>query len=104
MKLYKTLFKGIEGYVVDTRIPQPDRRLDLHYYDLRHGDEDWSEPCTIEPSVFVNHWGTIAFKTPIEHLMTEWAPGRFEIQLTDDEANQLMVDSYSGEQIEMEEI
>lgn len=104
MKLYKTIFRGLEGYIIEERIPQENRRDDLFYYSLRHSDMDFSEPCTIEPNVLVNNWGTIAFKVSIEHLMTPWAPGRLEIQLTDEESNKLMVDAYSGETIESEEI
>ena len=31
----------------------------LHVYDIRHSDEDWCEPATIEPKVIVNHMGSI---------------------------------------------
>ena len=31
----------------------------LYVYDIRHSDEDWCEPATIEPKVVVNHMGAI---------------------------------------------
>lgn len=105
MKLNKITFRGNEGYVIDGRIASPDRRTDLYYYDLRHGDEDFSVPCTIENLVTINHWGTICFKQPITHLMNEWAEGRYEIELTEDEITELysaIGDCYNG--IKHEEI
>ena len=38
----------------------------LYCYDLRHGDSDDSEPCSIEKNVLVNHMGTIISKEPFE--------------------------------------
>jgi|GEM_PF-6329756 len=29
----------------------------LHLYHIRHSDEDFCDPATIEPNVWVNHWG-----------------------------------------------
>lgn len=33
-----------------------------HYYALRHGEEDWSIPVTIEHGVLVNYWGYMITK------------------------------------------
>lgn len=35
-------------------------------YELRHGDEDWTVPVTIEKQVFVNHCGTLFSEKEIE--------------------------------------
>lgn len=37
---------------------------DLHAYDLR--DDGQGNMCKIEPSVEINHWGTIICKNPIK--------------------------------------
>lgn len=104
MKLYHTVFRGMDAYLTDLRIPKEERREDLYYYEIRHSDEDWSEPCNIENGVFINHWGSIVFKQDIMHLMDQWAPGRYEIMLTDSESETLSNALFNGEGIEMEKI
>jgi len=47
------------------RISAKDRDPNLYYYEIRHDDDGFS-PTTIEHSVLVNHFGTIAFKKPLE--------------------------------------
>lgn len=47
------------------RVRPEERKSDLHYYDIRHADEDGFTPCTIEKFVLVNHMGTIAAKKPL---------------------------------------
>jgi hypothetical protein len=36
------------------------------YYGIRHSDEDWDLPITIEPYVLCNRWGWIGLKKPLE--------------------------------------
>lgn len=103
MKLSKVFFRGIEGYITDLRIPHADRKHDLFYYEIRHSDEDFWEPVTIEPSVIVNNWGTIVFKLPIDHMMdtsTHW----HQIELTDQESNNLQAAIGAGEVIDHKDI
>lgn len=47
------------------RIPLESRQADLHYYDIRHHDENGMRPATIENRVFANHMGTIATTEPL---------------------------------------
>jgi hypothetical protein len=35
-------------------IPRP-----LHVYHVRHSDEDWTKPVSVERQVVVNHYGTL---------------------------------------------
>lgn len=61
----KIIFRGIECYVSDTRIKKEDMIEGFNYYGIRHSDEDWGIPITIEDFVVVNHWGTLASKTDL---------------------------------------
>lgn len=47
------------------RIPQSEREEGLYYYDIRHSDEDFIEPVSIERLVRVNHLCTIATSKPL---------------------------------------
>lgn len=69
-------YRSVEFYneitLSNSEIPLPEKilftilRVDpksvpkgLYVYDIRHSDEDWGEPATIEPKVIVNHMGAI---------------------------------------------
>lgn len=47
------------------RIPKESRQEHLHYYDVRHCDDDGFRPATVEQRVMVNYLGTIATATPL---------------------------------------
>ncbi|PKR82486.1 LPD28 domain-containing protein [Heyndrickxia camelliae] len=66
------------------RIKQADRKKDLHYYEIRHSDENWGEPVCIRHGILVNHFGTIAARTPLPLKKDDF--GYEEIELTEDEA------------------
>lgn len=87
MILNKMNFRGHDCYITDERIKQADRKDNLFYYELRHDDEDWSQPCTIEDFVLVNFWGTICFKSSIDYLLTSWGQGRLETELSEEEVS-----------------
>lgn len=38
----------------------------MYLYELRHGDEDWSEPCQLARSILANHYGTVLTREPIQ--------------------------------------
>ena len=38
----------------------------LYCYDIRETDGGSGDPATVEPDVWVNHWGTIIAKEPFE--------------------------------------
>lgn len=104
MTLSKITFRGVEGYITDRRI-KSERRSDLFYYELRHDDEDWSQPCTIEDYVVVNHWGTICFKESIDYLLNEWwSTDRLQTDLTAYEVNDIFLAISAGERIEHKDI
>ncbi|PVC74994.1 hypothetical protein C2I27_03650 [Priestia megaterium] len=52
--------------LTQSRIKKEERKEDLHYYDIRHSDDDWGEPSTVESGVWVNHFGTLATTAPLE--------------------------------------
>lgn len=49
----------------ELRIPLEERDECLYYYDVRHSDDDFGEPATVESLVRVNHQGTIATILPL---------------------------------------
>lgn len=69
--------------VTQLRIKKNERKPYLYYYDIRHEDEDWGEPWSIEKRVLVNHFGTIVTSEPI--LEIENANHRNYILLTSEE-------------------
>jgi hypothetical protein len=50
------------------RIPSDElvRSTDRFLYHIRHSDDDWDNPITVEPFVGVNHWGSIILLHEIE--------------------------------------
>lgn len=91
IKLSKINFRGHEGYVIESRIRQDEKRDDLHYYHIRHDDEGLGDPVTLEDIVLVNHWGTMCFKESIDHLFTAWGEGRLETDLTQEESDAIVM-------------
>jgi len=64
MKLKK--WEGLITKVLeDTRIRANERDPNLHYYECRHSESDWSQPCSVEKWVTCNFWGTIITSAPI---------------------------------------
>ena len=60
MEWRKIEFRGMEAIVFDGR---PDTYPeDYVYFQIRHSDNDWDDPITIENHVMVNYWGTIGIK------------------------------------------
>ena len=55
-------------YIREGRIKREERYDDFHYYDMRHDDNDWSEPITIEKAVGVNFFGTLVTNKPIAFI------------------------------------
>lgn len=43
-------------------------------YELRHGDEDWSEPCQLSHGILINHYGTVLTREPIQLPIEGWLP------------------------------
>ncbi|MER2005948.1 MAG: LPD28 domain-containing protein [Psychrobacillus sp.] len=68
MKTQKGMFnlRGVPVILTSImRIPQREREEGLHYYDVRHSDEDYCAPASVERLVRVNHLCTIATSKPL---------------------------------------
>lgn len=61
----KVIFRGQEVEVYEGRFWE-ERLPNKFYYDMRHGDSDWSMPITIEKWVCVNYWGLLITDTPLD--------------------------------------
>lgn len=81
----KVIFKDKICYIYDSRIKEKDRNKDFNYYELRHDDNDFGVPVTVENNVLINFWGTLATKDTIV-LENEWTKGRFETNLSEEES------------------
>lgn len=57
----------------------------LRHYEIRHSDEDWGEPVSVEDGVFVNFFGTILSKDKLDLNIKMWN-NRGMIDLDKDEA------------------
>jgi|GEM_PF-5624645 len=76
-------FRGVPVvHVTSLRIPSDERQEGLFYYDIRHDEEDWCEPVTVEPGVLVNHFGTMVTTKPLT-FSTEF--GFQSIEITEEE-------------------
>lgn len=71
MKLGKVNLRGKEIYVTDKRIKKIEEREGLNYYHIRHSDEDWGEPYSIEQRVLVNHFGSVVTKDNLDEFISE---------------------------------
>lgn len=58
------MFRGQKAIVIEF-LPQAWPIDYQFYYGIRHSDEDWDLPCTIESYVLCNRWGWIGFKEPL---------------------------------------
>ncbi len=67
------------------RVKPEERDENLFYYNMRHPDDDWSIPWSVEKGVLVNFFGTIATTEPIEFLEFNNSDNRKEIELTEEE-------------------
>ena len=82
-------FRGVPViHVTALRIRQEQREIDLFYYDIRHAEEDWSEPVTVEPHVLVNHFGTIVTTKPISFEPDD--DGNAYLEITNEEKDEIL--------------
>lgn len=66
------------------RIRMENRNSELHYYSVRHCDECFFTPASIELKVWVNHLCDVAFDRPLK------LDNYNCIELTDEEGEQLL--------------
>jgi hypothetical protein len=60
------MLEKIPFFVLERRIPEEERNKNLNYYEIRHWDDDWGMPATIEDRVIVNFWGTFVTEYKFE--------------------------------------
>ena len=58
----------VSGLVSEYRVNRKEDVEGKYLYDIRHADEDWCDPATLEKSVMVNWFGTLIVDEPIEFL------------------------------------
>lgn len=77
------------------------RRLDrsalpkgLYCYDIRHSDCSRLRPVTVEPVVFVNHYGCLITRLPLDfgELKYKYLPHRFRVLRCKTSINQFLRD------------
>lgn len=56
----------INGILSERRVGREHETEDKFIYDIRHADNDWCEPVTLENFVWVNWYGSIIVDTPIQ--------------------------------------
>jgi hypothetical protein len=57
------IIEGQTAGISEKRLP---REVGKYVYAIRHKDDDWGEPITIEESVSVNHLADIVFNVPLD--------------------------------------
>lgn len=58
--------REINGILSEERVTRKKDTMEKCLYDIRHSDNDWCDPATLERQVLVNWFGTIILDTPIE--------------------------------------
>lgn len=51
--------------ITEYRVDHTNHTEGKYLYDIRHSDDDWCEPATIEQHVLVNWFGTLICDNPI---------------------------------------
>lgn len=102
MELSKVDFRGYEVYVTDLRVKE---RFDgLYYYDIRHLEEDFSVPCTVEEFVVENHWGTMVSTQDLTRILKKFWNGKTCTDLTKEESERFADAVYQGGDTTYEEL
>ncbi|MCI8287392.1 MAG: hypothetical protein HFH89_07025 [Lachnospiraceae bacterium] len=60
------LVLGKPALFLDLRIDRDTVPKGLHLYEVRHGDDKWSDPVQIAKGIVVNHFGSIITREPID--------------------------------------
>lgn len=60
--------REITGPVSEYRVRRDIETEGKYLYDIRHSDNDWCDPATLEKNVVVNWFGTMILDSPIELL------------------------------------
>ena len=93
--MLKIKFRDINCEIVDSASIKRLRRFNCfgknnnkHIYGIRHSDNDWSKPSTVENFVSVNRWGFLVCDKPLKELKKKDS----YINLTKKEINMFMDD------------
>ena len=54
--------------IIPKRVKPEERDPSLFYYGIRHSDNDWGKPISVEPSVVVNFWGTLVSTISLDEV------------------------------------
>ena len=65
---------GKPALFTECRIDRTTVPESVYRYELRHGDEDWSEPVTLSRSILVNYYGTVLTREPFQLPVEGWIP------------------------------
>lgn len=60
-----TIFEDVDCIFTELRVDRTSLPDNVYCYDIRHTDDDWDEPCSLEPLVGVNYFGAIITKRKI---------------------------------------
>jgi hypothetical protein len=79
------------------RVFLKDRDTRKNYYEMRHGEADYTLPLSVERVVWANFYGTLVSDTPI--IALENKVRRASIELTKAESERLMWDAHNSGRI-----
>ena len=92
--LFITEFRNEKVLITDfNRSNLPDDLVnnpELHVYDIRHSDDDFNEPTSVETKAIVNNWGTLISRVPLLDESREFT------ELTEDESSTLYNALFEG--------
>lgn len=64
-RFMEVMVNDVKGLFSEMRIERESVPKHLYFYEVRHADEDWSEPCQIQRGILVNFFGTLITKEPL---------------------------------------
>lgn len=64
-RFVEVMVNGVTGLFSEMRIDRKSVPEHLYFYEVRHCDEDWAEPCEIQRGILVNFFGTLITKEPL---------------------------------------
>mgnify|MGYP006872979055 FL=1 len=60
--------RAVAGLLLERRVSAEERKLRKYRYQIRHSDDDWDEPATLEKGVVVNFFGNVLTDEPVREL------------------------------------
>lgn len=84
-----TILKATEGPRIKRDEFEQVKEKGYHFYAMRHGDNDWSLPLSIEKGVLVNYFGYLITDAPLT-LDQEGYNGNSYTELTEEESYHIL--------------